>query len=611
MEWLEAIQRYLYNGRSQTNLEPAMRWEIDLIRKSQLFDETWYRARTGVLDDPIEHYVRYWQDFRLEPHPLFDTEFYVAQLGEEEIAASRLTPLGHFIEFGGPADRSPHPLFDAQWYRQANKRGVGRDRIAFRDYLLRGHRKLLSPHPLFDPHWYSQQVPEIEKNGINPLTHFVELGAIEGINPNRYFDTRWYSSAYHSLINADPVSCKRNHINPLVHFIHHVESKKLSPSPSFDIGFYRRVISNAPADDLSAFKQFLIRDRVQYEGALTRERHSPSIFEGFGRRNVLGCHFSSSVETAKRLILFAIHQVNPEFELHQELIMAGFPKHEFEFVVVRSEPSHSEEFLAMCKARGISGIVRDDHGRDFASWIVALFHLSDWLDRYESITLLNDSVYGPVGDNMRHLLQRLTSSDASCIAITDSYEQGLHLQSYFLHLRSDIVRHDAFQRFVRSYSMPTEKRDVIRQGELGLSRVIMGLGKRIEVLAPYEEVVKAWLADYHEGQKIYRRLLEVEGGTFLADGYAEYGSSHMSSVLKKVALGEPVNPTHYFWDTLIRHFGCPFVKRELVNENPCGVPNLHLLADFASTELLQCITAKLRRANSGRAPVPSFSPIML
>jgi hypothetical protein len=38
-----------------------------------------------------------------------------------------------------------------------------------------------------------------------------------------------------------------------------------------------------------------------------------------------------------------------------------------------------------------------------------------------------------------------------------------------------------------------------------------------------------------------------------------------------VQFGRPLNSMHYFWDTLITDFGCPFIKRELIQKNPEGV----------------------------------------
>ena len=37
--------------------------------------------------------------------------------------------------------------------------------------------------------------------------------------------------------------------------------------------------------------------------------------------------------------------------------------------------------------------------------------------------------------------------------------------------------------------------------------------------------------------------------------------------------GIPLNPTHFLWGTLIA-MGCPFLKRELLRDNPARIPGV-------------------------------------
>ncbi len=37
-------------------------------------------------------------------------------------------------------------------------------------------------------------------------------------------------------------------------------------------------------------------------------------------------------------------------------------------------------------------------------------------------------------------------------------------------------------------------------------------------------------------------------------------------------------PTHYFWDDLVTVFSCPFIKRDLLEKNPVGIPTTRQLA---------------------------------
>lgn len=602
MEWPNVIAELLRLPYSKVSRQD----EVKLIRASGLFDEDWYRERTGVSGDPIEHYVRCWKSAAVEPHPLFDTAFYLAQFTAAEAPGAYATPLAHFAERGGPAGSSPCPLFASRWYAETHGRTVRRDPIAFRDYVKRGYREGLAPHPLFDPKWYALQVPDIAAKDINPLTHFMESGAAKGINPNRFFDTKWYSSAFRSRLASQPASPNRQP-NSLIHFVQNASAGGLAPAPNVDLDFYRQVASDFSGDDLQAYVRLVGSDSGLYEAALTSARHSPSTIKQFSHSNVVAEYFDSTRARARTLVVFAMHNGTEGFEPHQELLIDSFPRDRFAVVVVNSNPRHCDAFIALCKSRGLSAVVRDDHGRDFASWVVALLRLAAWIDSSEGVILLNDSVYGPISD-LAPTLRRALETKADCFALTDSYEQGFHLQSYFLHLRSHLINSDGIQNFLRSYPTPYEKRDVIRFGELGLSRVIIQTGNRVEALAPYSEVIAAWLSDYRRAVDYYR---QIEGGEPRPGGYAAYALDFMGSVLKKIALGEPMNPTHFFWNTLIDRFQHPFVKRELLHSNPCGIPNLQELPGMVdgNAPLMRTIIAD-QASGVSRSFVPSFSALV-
>ena len=44
--------------------------------------------------------------------------------------------------------------------------------------------------------------------------------------------------------------------------------------------------------------------------------------------------------------------------------------------------------------------------------------------------------------------------------------------------------------------------------------------------------------------------------------------------MKRWERGLPLNSTHHFWDYLIGEMACPFLKRELLERNPMGIPSL-------------------------------------
>lgn len=83
-----------------------------------LFDTAFYLQQPG-LDlqrlAPLAHYVLVGAAEGRNPHPLFNTGWYLAR--NPDVVASGVNPLLHFANSGGPEGRTPHPAVRADWYR--------------------------------------------------------------------------------------------------------------------------------------------------------------------------------------------------------------------------------------------------------------------------------------------------------------------------------------------------------------------------------------------------------------------------------------------------------------------------------------------------------------
>jgi hypothetical protein len=65
----------------------------------------------------------------------------------------------------------------------------------------------------------------------------------------------------------------------------------------------------------------------------------------------------------------------------------------------------------------------------------------------------------------------------------------------------------------------------------------------------------------------------------LAEAVARYADEWLLRLTGKVALGESLNPTLYFWAPLISNWRAPFIKRDLVMFNPIKTPELLLVRE--------------------------------
>ena len=91
----------------------------------------------------------------------------------------------HFVTIGAFEGRDPHPLFDTSFYLAQCGRAPKTN--ALLDYLERGDAAGLKPHPLFDPAFYARRYPDVRETRMNPLAHYVLHGVKEGRKPCALF----------------------------------------------------------------------------------------------------------------------------------------------------------------------------------------------------------------------------------------------------------------------------------------------------------------------------------------------------------------------------------------------------------------------------------------
>lgn len=167
-------------------------------------------------------------------------------------------------------------------------------------------------------------------------------------------------------------------------------------------------------------------------------------------------------------------------------------------------------------------VCRQSHGYDFTSWRAAFEALPSLFEASE-ILLTNDSMYGPVGP-LDPLYKAMENTPCDFWGIIESNAVEAHLQSYFIVLYKNAIKSSAFKEFLSCIGMSSCKVKAIGY-ELAFSRWLVQNGQRAAVRFP-------------------------------------------DSVFSPTSL----NPSHYAWDTLLKTGFFPFIKRELLFENPYAVP---------------------------------------
>jgi Rhamnan synthesis protein F len=187
----------------------------------------------------------------------------------------------------------------------------------------------------------------------------------------------------------------------------------------------------------------------------------------------------------------------------------------------------SADIVHFCAMHGITPHPRPNHGLDFGAWQDLL--AAGCAGGAERIVLANDSVFGPLHP-LAPVLDGMMSRPADIWGLVESHAPAWHLQSWFLCLTDRAIRHPAIRRVLEQPFAAMSKAEIILHGELGLGVAIRTAGLR---------AVAAW-PDRRTG---LRRLV-------------------------------PTNPMHLDWLSVARSADTPFIKIELLRDNPCGITGI-------------------------------------
>jgi lipopolysaccharide biosynthesis protein len=203
---------------------------------------------------------------------------------------------------------------------------------------------------------------------------------------------------------------------------------------------------------------------------------------------------------------------------------------------------------------------RRNIGYDFGSYKDGI-RLIGPLDKVESLILMNDSCYGPLFD-LAGIEQRAQANGPNILGVTDGWWKDYHLQSYFLRIDSHAVRSQAFDNFWRTLLPYLPRTLAIRLGEIRFTQYLVRHGLTADVLCPYQAVASRAM------ELILDRLAGNTAQLLPSE------RRYLETVAREISNGTPLNAMHSFWDVLIVEFGCPFIKRNLLRQNPARIPGL-------------------------------------
>lgn len=187
-----------------------------------------------------------------------------------------------------------------------------------------------------------------------------------------------------------------------------------------------------------------------------------------------------------KLCFFASYDPDSVLSPYVRLYLKELQSCGFDIVFCTTSPELKEESLAVLTNVCHLVIHRRNIGHDFASWKACFKSLPNWRAA-EALLITNDSVLGPLRP-LAHYFDKMDSSATPCWGMNDSNERAYHLQSFFIYLRGEALQSKRFARFWQGVSLLTEKYDIVKFYELGLSRALFKDGIAVDVLFSSERV---------------------------------------------------------------------------------------------------------------------------
>ena len=125
-------------------------------------------------------------------------------------------------------------------------------------------------------------------------------------------------------------------------------------------------------------------------------------------------------------------------------------------------------------------INRPNEGYDFGSWRAGFEYIGfKNLSKYNEVVIANDSCYGGIYP-FSEMFDEMAQKNCDMWGVNVSRFPSKHLQSYFLVFRQKATADADFIAFWQNISNQTEKFDYVQKYELGLSKLMLKNGKKLD-----------------------------------------------------------------------------------------------------------------------------------
>lgn len=260
-------------------------------------------------------------------------------------------------------------------------------------------------------------------------------------------------------------------------------------------------------------------------------------------------------------------------------------------IVFVSNSAIAQESLDHLSDRCVRILLRDNRGYDFAAYRDGILSLDIQPGRPAVLLLANDSVYAPVSP-LAGLFDGMDFIRADVWSATDSWQRRYHLQSYLVAFGPAALAQPAFLDFWRQVRNARSKWAVVKHYEIGLTRAMQAAGLRCAAVFDYQTLMRRAEA-----------IVEVEDDP-PPKSMAALLQASADRAMRAAYRRRAANPVIDLW-LLLADAGGPFIKRELLRDDPTRVPDLfawHRIVQDRAPDLYRDMIDDLKRVMRRAAP---------
>jgi hypothetical protein len=340
---------------------------------------------------------------------------------------------------------------------------------------------------------------------------------------------------------------------------------------------------------------------------------------------------------SEKVCIFVHYERSGILRRHTRRYLISIAEQGFSIVFVSNSPLQ-EESLRFLSRSCYRIILRDNCGYDFAAYRDGLLNIFFELNDTLVLLLANDSVYAPISP-LSDFFMKMDFSLADVWGATDSWQRQYHIQSYFIAFGPMALAHPGFHAFWLKVRNVRSKWAAVKYYELGLTRAMLALDMRCAAVFDYQSLMRRAEAIVQEvelensdlksglpknstedlspgGEQsvatrspINSKLLDRAESGVAGEGAAKIHAdvallkASADRALHGAVLRRPSNPVVDLW-LLLMDAGFPFLKRELLRDDPTRSPDLfawhrivnkHAPALYA--EIIEDLKRVIRRAS--------------